>query len=195
MSLFTLQAMESRNAFELRDSDVAVVAEICRRLDGNPLAIELAADCMDALPLRTLLAQLDDVLTLRTRGRRTAAPRHRSLRALLDWSHETLSPMEQVAWRRLAVIAGSFDLESAQAVLVGEGIDAGDVLDVMTELAAKSLLTTRVSGAQALFTLPYMSRAYALEKLESSEDSSAVRLRYAQLCGQWYRTPLIVQSD
>ena len=182
VSFFALRAVESRNTFELRDGDVAVAAEICRRLDGNPLAIELAAACLDVLPLRSLLAHLDDVLTLLTRGRRTAAARHRSLRAMLDWSHETLAPMEQVAWRRLAVFAGSFDLESARAVLEGEGIDAGDVLDVMTELAAKSLLTTRVSGAQALFTLPHMSRAYALEKLDSSEESGTVRLRYAQLC-------------
>jgi len=183
VSLFVRRAMECRDTFELRDCDVSVVAEICRRMDGIPLAIELAAACMDVLTLRSLTAHMDDVLKLLTRGHRTAASRHRSLRAMLDWSYETLSPTERLAWHRLAVFAGSFDLESARDVLVGEGIEAADVLDIMTELAAKSLLTTRVCGTQVIFTLLHTSRAYALEKLRRSAEGTAVRLRYEQLCG------------
>jgi len=195
VQLFTLRAAEIQASFELRDHDALAVTEICRRLDGLPLAIELAAACMEVFAARPLARSLDHALQLLTRGHRTAAPRHRSLRAMLDWSYQTLSPIGQMALCRLAVFAGSFDLGAASVVLSDTQPQAGscEVLEVLTGLAAKSLLSTRVSGNRVLFRLLHTSRVYALEKLESSNEGAVVRSRHAQLQGRrWHADGLSV---
>ena len=170
IELFLDRALASLDSFELHDSDITLVAQICSRLEGNPLAIELAAARVDLFGVRGVAARLDDCLELLTRGRRTALPRHKSLRATLDWSYGLLSPVEQVVLRRLAVFSGCFDMESAHAIGRDEHIRIDDVADTLTNLVAKSLLTTDTTGEQLLYRLPDTIRAYALEKLQDSNE-------------------------
>jgi predicted ATPase/DNA-binding winged helix-turn-helix (wHTH) protein len=185
IQLFAERAMASLSTFELTDADAPIVADICRRLDGLPLAMELAAARVDLFGIRGLAAHLDDRLGLLTRGRRTAAPRHQTLRAMLDWSYEILSPVEQTALRRLAVFAGPFDTRWARAVIVGDVINAAEVPDLLTDLAAQSLLTVQVAGEQIFYRLLDTSRAYALEKLAESHESVEIKRRHARLCCCW----------
>ena len=183
VSLFARRALEVRDTFELGDADVEAVIAICHRLDGLPLAIELAVMRADLLGVRGLASSLDDCLSLLTRGQRTASTRHRSLRASLDWSFATLSNFEQMALRRLAVFAGSFDLHSATAMMTGEGATpVTGAVDIVGSLVDKSLLTARVTGNKTVFRLLHTPRAYALGKLEASEESAAIKRRRAQLC-------------
>jgi predicted ATPase/DNA-binding winged helix-turn-helix (wHTH) protein len=176
---------ERASTFELSNADAPIVVDICRRLDGLPLAIELAAARVDLFGIRGLAARLGDRLGLLTRGRRMAVPRHQTLRAMLDWSYEILPRAEQIALRRLAVFAGPFDTQSAGAVVVDDMINAAEVPDVLTDLAAKSLLTVHVAGEQIFYRLLDTSRAYALEKLEDSHESVEIKLRHARLCCSW----------
>jgi len=159
--------MASLDTFELTTADVPVVAEICRRLDGNPLAIELAAARVDLVGLQGLAARMNDGLDILVGGRRTAAPRQQTLRATLDWSYDLLSAPEQIMLRHLAVFTGSFDLQSARAV-ADEPRQIGAVLDLLTSLTAKSLIAADLSGEEVLYRLPQYQREYALEKLRSN---------------------------
>jgi predicted ATPase/DNA-binding winged helix-turn-helix (wHTH) protein len=185
IQLFAERTVASLSTFELSDADVPIVADICRRLDGLPLAIELAAARVDLFGIRGLAARLEDRLGLLTRGRRTAVPRHQTLRAMLDWSYEILPHVEQIALRRLAVFAGAFDTRSASAVIADDDVHPADVLDVLTNLATKSLLVTHVGSEQILYRLFDTSRLYALEKLEGSHESSEIKRRHARLCCSW----------
>lgn len=183
IQLFTERARASLHTYELSDDEASVVAEICHRLDGLPLAIELAAARADLFGVRGLARRLDDYLGLLTQGRRTAAPRHQTLRATLDWSYDLLSAAEQQTLRSLAVFAGGFQASCAAAVL--DAMSTSELMDVLTQLAAKSLLTVDASGEEVSYRLLNTSRAYALEKLESAADSALIRRRHAQLCRQW----------
>jgi predicted ATPase len=146
-----------------------------------PLAIELAAIRADVLGVRTVAANLHDCLTLLTRGTRTASERHRSLRASLDWSYATLSNAEQVALRRLAVFAGFFDLQSATAMMSDEAsIPMAGARAILDSLADKSLLTHRATGDKTVFRLLHTTRAYALEKLEDSDECGIIKRRRMQ---------------
>lgn len=180
VNLFVQRATESRETFEVPAADVPIVVDICRRLDGLPLGIELAAAHVNLLGLRALASHLSDRLLRLTRDHRTVIPRHRSLRATLDWSHETLSPIEQAALRRLAIFDGGFDIESAIAVLAGDDIEAANVLEIVISLAAKSLLGSRLIDDTAFFHLLQTSRAYALEKLTASGERTGVEERHAR---------------
>ena len=185
VELFVERAMASLDRFELNDADVPILVDICRRLDGLPLAIELAAARVDLFSIRALLTRLDDRLGLLTRGRRTAERRHQTLRATLDWSYQILSGVEKIALRRLAVFAGAFDMKSASGLLVDDEINEADVPDILMDLAAKSLLAAQLAGEQVLYRLLDTSRAYALEKLADSQESAAIKRRHAQLCYSW----------
>jgi predicted ATPase/DNA-binding winged helix-turn-helix (wHTH) protein len=180
--LFVERAAASLDSFELDESDVPIVADLCRRLDGVPLAIELAVARIDLFGARGLAARLGDSLQLLNKGRRTAVSRHQTLRATLDWSHGLLSETEQVILRRIAVFPGRFDLESAGAVATSGEIGAGELLDGITSLSAKSLITTDVTGEQVLFRLLETTRLYALEKLEACGEGRTTRQRHAELC-------------
>jgi predicted ATPase/DNA-binding winged helix-turn-helix (wHTH) protein len=149
---------------------MAIIAAICRRLDGIPLAIELAAARASALGIEALAARLDDRFGLLTGGRRTALPRHQALRATLDWSYELLSGPEGVVLRRLAVFAGPFSLDAAAAVAASPELAARDVIEGLLGLVAKSLVVARGAGAVARYRLLDTTRAYALEKLEMSGE-------------------------
>jgi predicted ATPase/DNA-binding winged helix-turn-helix (wHTH) protein len=177
VELFIERASANVDSFELHDSDIPVAVEICSRLDGNPLAIELAAARVDVFGLRGLAARLDNCLRILTIGRRTALPRHQSLRATLDWSYELLSPTEQAVLCRLAVLSSRcFDMEAATAVVEDGKIRATAVFDTVTTLVAKSLLVKEVSGDRILYRFPEATQAYALEKLQACEELARTNL-------------------
>ncbi|MFL6606015.1 MAG: ATP-binding protein [Steroidobacteraceae bacterium] len=187
MKLFARRAEESRPGFYLQDADMRAVAHMCRKLGGIPLAIELAAAHVGSFGAQHLAGHLDDCLQVATRGRSAATARHQTVQATLDWSYRTLSHVEQLALSRLAVFAGEFNLESAAAVLCGDEIAAHDVLDILTNLEAKSLITATAGGPDGLLHLLQIPRSYTREKLESTVAGAAVKRRHAQLCCDWGR--------
>lgn len=158
------------------------VREVCRRLDGIPLAIELAAGRLRALSPAQLLQRLDDRFRLLTGGGRGALPRHRTLRLAIGWSHELCAPRERLLWSRLSVFAGQFDLEAAEYVCGGHGLKADDVLDVLTELLAQSVLAREETPAGVRYRMLDTVRAYGAEWLEATGDAARLRRRHRD----WY---------
>ena len=172
--LFADQARKYSDT-ELEDDELPLAADICRRLEGNPLAIEIAASQLSLLGMRALSASLEQDLCLSINGRRTAVPRHQSLRASLDWSYDLLSPAEQTLFRRLSVFTSSFDLDSAAAVMASENQNATMVFVNLIELTRKSLIVTEPAAERLLYRLPDLQRAYAREKLYRSDEVTLVR--------------------
>ena len=171
--LFVERAASALGRFSLTDETAPIVAEICRRLDGIPLAIELAAPRLKVLKPEALLARLDDQLHLLTAGSRTAVPRQQTLRAAIEWSYALLSEAEQAMLRRLGVFAGSFTLEAVAAVATGAPVEESDVFDVLAGLVDKSLVVSLAGAGENRYRLLESTRAFALEKLAAS--------RYAEL--------------
>jgi len=155
------------------------IAGICRRLDGIPLAIELAAARVDAFGIEGLAARLDDRFSLLTGGRRTALPRHQTLRATLDWSYELLTEPERAVLRRLAIFAGEFSLEAACVVTIGAQDVTADFGALFADLVTKSLVTGETGGARVRYRLLETTRAYALEKLAESGEAEPAARRHA----------------
>src|SRR5215203_2646762 len=179
--LFVDRARQRDPSFELISSNGQAVAQVCRRLEGIPLAIELAAGRIELLSAEQLATRLEDFLKLLTGGR-TADPRHRTLRATLEWSHELLSEAERTLFRELSVFAGGWTLEAAEEVCSGEGIERGDVLEVLSELVDKSLVVVEASpGEQGVprFRMLEPVRQYGRERLEESGAAEWVRERHA----------------
>jgi predicted ATPase len=166
----------------LSDADAPIVAELCRGLDGIALALELAASRVAALGVRGTAALLDSQFRLLCQGRRTAPPRHQTLGATLDWSHDLLSDFERVVLRRLAVFVGTFSLGAAQMVAAGNLVDGGQVVEALAGLVAKSLVATESGATSARYRLLHTTRTYALGKLIRSGEAAAVGLRYATYC-------------
>jgi predicted ATPase/DNA-binding winged helix-turn-helix (wHTH) protein len=177
--LFVERVIASGVPFVLSDADAPIVAELCRRLDGIALALELAASRVAALGVRGTAALLDSQFGLLWHGRRTALPRHQTLGATLDWSHNLLSDFERVVLRRLAVFVGTFSLRAAQMVAVGNLVDCGQVVEALASLVAKSLAATEIGATSARYRLLNTARTYALGKLIRSGEAAAVGLRYA----------------
>jgi predicted ATPase/DNA-binding winged helix-turn-helix (wHTH) protein/Tfp pilus assembly protein PilF len=165
VELFVARTKALNAGFSPTAEDLASIATICRHLDGIPLAIEFAAARAAVLSVQGVAAGLHDRFALLTAGRRTALPRHRTLRATLDWSHELLPDAERWLLRRLAVFPAGFTIEAAAAVMADTGFDASAVLDGIANLVAKSWVALDKSGAAARWTLLETIRAYALEKL------------------------------
>jgi predicted ATPase/DNA-binding winged helix-turn-helix (wHTH) protein len=180
VQLFVERAAATSSAFTFGDENAPLVADICRRLDGIPLAIELAAARVDAFGVHGLAVHLRDPLQLLTGGHRPALPRHQTLRAMLDWGHELLSEPERMVLRRLAIFAGGFTLEAASAVAAGVEIARGDVIDHVANLVGKSLIAADVSGSSPCYRLLGTTRAYALEKLLESGELEQVKRRHAE---------------
>src|SRR5712671_5109789 len=178
--LFDDRAQATVDGFVCDDQDVNALLEICRRLDGVPLALELAAARVDAFGVKGLAARLDDRFAVLTKGRRTALPRHQTLRAAIDWSYDLLPEIEQVVFRRLAVFRGSFTMEAAAAVAVDERIKAADVIERVANLAEKSLVTTDIGGDITYHRLLDTTRSYALDKLAESGEAEEVARRHAE---------------
>jgi predicted ATPase/class 3 adenylate cyclase len=179
VQLFVDRAREVRDGFVLDASVATPVAQICDRLDGIPLAIELAAARVASLQPADIAARLDERFRLLTGGRRTAVERHHTLRATVDWSYELLSEAEQAAFARLGVFAGGFTLEAAEQVIVGDGREAGEVLDLLEGLVARSMVALDESTPTTRYELLETMRQYARERLEVG-DADGWRRRHAQ---------------
>ena len=182
LQLFVERAMASHDSFELTDDDLPLAIEICQRLDGIPLAIELAAAQVVSLGLSGLLRQLQGSFRLLTQGCPSTLGRHQTLRATLDWSYELLSACERTCLRRLGMFRGSFTLESAAAVIGGEHIDSREVFGSITQLVAKSLLNVEVGDEEVFYRLLDTTRSYALDKLGLASDLPGTRERHAERC-------------
>lgn len=182
LQLFVERAMASHDSFELTDDELPLAIEICQRLDGIPLAIELAAAQVGSLGLNGLLKQLQGSFRLLTPGCPATLGRHQTLRATLDWSYELLSDCERTCLRRLGMFRGSFTLESAAAVIGGEHIDSRAVFGSITQLVAKSLLNVEVGDEEVFYRLLDTTRSYALEKLGLASDLPGTRERHAERC-------------
>jgi predicted ATPase/class 3 adenylate cyclase/DNA-binding CsgD family transcriptional regulator len=179
IELFSDRARRARPDFSATDeADAAAVTEICARLDGMPLAIELAAARVRALSLAEILDSLHDRFRLLTGGARTAVCRQQTLRASVDWSHALLTEPERVLLRRLAVFSGGFDLDAAQAVAAGGDMARYQVLDQLTLLVDKSLVVAEDSAGRTRYRLLETVRQYAAEKLGESGEADAVRTRH-----------------
>ncbi len=178
LELFADRARHVRPDFAPSDDDAAAMLEICRRLDGLPLAIELAAARVRALSLVEILDSLHDRFRLLTGGARTAVRRQQTLRASVDWSHALLTEPERVLFRRLAVFLGGFDLDAAQAVTGGGDVQRYQVLDQLSLLVDKSLVVADDRGTRTRYRLLETVRQYALEKLGESGEADAVRSRH-----------------
>jgi predicted ATPase/DNA-binding winged helix-turn-helix (wHTH) protein len=180
VELFNERAVATMDGFVLEDADVPAALEICRRLDGVPLALELAAARVDAFGVKGLAARLDDRFAVLTKGRRTALPRHQTLRAAMDWSYELLPEIEQAIFRRLAVFRGDFTMEAAAIVAADERVKPAEVIERVANLAAKSLVTTDISGDITYHRLLDTTRSYALEKLTDSGEAERAARGHAE---------------
>jgi predicted ATPase len=178
--LFLDRAAATAPRFVLTPANAAAIVQICQRLDGIPLALELAAARLRMLPLEQLAARLDDVFRLLTGGSRTALPRHQTLTALIDWSYDLLPPPEKALLRRLAVFAGGWTLEAAEAVCAGAGLESGAVADLLSHLIDKSLVLVEERAGVARYRLMETVRQYAQSKLAASGEADDVRQRHAR---------------
>ncbi|MEV6316849.1 AAA family ATPase [Streptomyces sp. NPDC051776] len=181
-TLFAERAAAVLPGFGIADDNRWAVAELCHRLDGIPLALELAAGRLCALSLEQMLQRLDDRFRLLTGGGCAALPRHRTLRTAIGWSHELCSPEERLLWARLSVFVGHFDLEAAEYVCSGTGLAADDLLDVIAELVAQSVLIREDTAAGVRYRMLETVRAYGACWLEAMGDATRLRRRHRD----WY---------
>jgi predicted ATPase/DNA-binding winged helix-turn-helix (wHTH) protein len=182
VQLFVARVRATETHFAPDQRLVPAMAAICRRLDGVALAIELAAARADALGVEGVAAHLDDRFHLLVGGRRTALPRHQTLRATLDWSYELLSEAERVVLRRLSIFAGSFTLEAADAIAASTELASLDIINAVANLVAKSLVAVNAGGTIARYRLLETTRAYALEKLTEGSELEHIARRHAEYC-------------
>jgi predicted ATPase/DNA-binding winged helix-turn-helix (wHTH) protein len=178
--LFVERATARGGDFVLSDREAPFVADLCRRLDGLPLAIELAAGPVVALGVKSTVARLVSRLELLKLGHRTAVPRHQTLRATLDWSYDLLSDVERIAFRRIAGFVEHFSLDGASYVAAEQGCSDGEIFDAIAGLVEKSLIATRVDQGEPQYRFLDTTRAYALEKLEEHAESDVIALRHAE---------------
>ena len=178
--LFIERAGAVKPGFTVTDDNAPTVAEICLRLDGIPLAIELAAARINVLSPEQIEERLDDRFRLLTGGRRTALPRHQTLRAAVEWGYELLSDQERQLFDRLSVFTGGFTLEAAEAVCVGDSVAEADVLDLVDGLMSKSLVAPQEAGHGTRYRMLASLRVYGQERLAGAGETDAVRRRYAE---------------
>src|SRR6202034_2133383 len=178
VELFNDRARRVRPDFRGTSENAVAVIEVCQRLDGLPLAIELAAARVRALSPAEILDVLHDRFRLLTGGARTAVRRQQTLLASVDWSHALLTQPERVLFRRLAVFMGGFDLDGAQSVCGGGDVERYQVLDQLALLVDKSLGVADDRGGRTRYRLLETMRQYALEKLGESGEADVVRTRH-----------------
>jgi predicted ATPase/class 3 adenylate cyclase/DNA-binding CsgD family transcriptional regulator len=183
VALFVDRARRARSDLQITDDDIEMVKEICRRLDGMPLAIELAAARVRALSLDEIVGSLHDRFRLLTGGGRIAVRRQQTLRASVDWSHALLTDSERMSFRRLAAFVGGFDLAAARVVAGGTEVERFQVLDQLTLLVDKSLVVADNTGGRMRYRLLETVRQYALEKLGESGEADTVRARHRNYYG------------
>lgn len=180
VDLFLQRARAAGSSFECNPATLGVVVEICRRLDGIPLAIELAAARMDAMDPEMILFGLDDRFALLSRGRRTAMPRHRTLRAALDWSYALLDDQARRILDRLAPYRAGFDIETVLAVAENLDLRAAEARDVLADLVAKSLVVSLPMGSTTRYRLLDTTRDYGLMQLREQGLETAARREHAR---------------
>jgi predicted ATPase/class 3 adenylate cyclase len=180
VTLFTERAKAADAGFAIKDRDGEAVTAICQRLDGIPLAIEMAAARAPTLGCEALLQHLDDRFRILTGGRRTALPRQRTLAAALDWSHGLLSAEDAAVFRRLGVFTGGFTLEAASSVAAHETTDAVDVIGALSSLVAKSLVVADTLDNRTRYRLLETTRMYALERMAEAGETCVVQRRHAE---------------
>ncbi|MGD1171955.1 LuxR C-terminal-related transcriptional regulator [Mycobacterium seoulense] len=178
LELFVDRARRTRPDFQLTERNSPAIAEICRRLDGMPLAIELAAARIRTLSLTQIVDGLHHNFRLLAGGARTAVRRQQTLRASIDWSHAMLTEPERILFRRLAVFMGGFDLDAAQAVGAGTEVEHFQLIDLLGLLVDKSLIVTEEIDGMMRYRLLETVRQYGLEKLAESGEAEAVRIRH-----------------
>jgi predicted ATPase/DNA-binding XRE family transcriptional regulator len=179
IALFVDRARSVNHRFSLTGGDRSTLEHLCRRLDGIPLAIELAAARMNALSLKTLTSRLDDSFRLLTGGARTALPRHQTMRAMVDWSYNLLSEREQRVFERLSVFSGGCTLDAAALVCADGGAESNDTFDILSSLVDKSLVTPDCEGRETRYRLLETFRQYARERLEERGDAHGAAHRHA----------------
>jgi predicted ATPase/DNA-binding CsgD family transcriptional regulator len=189
--LFIERAMAASGTFELTDSNQSAVVQLCRRLDGLPLAIELAAVRTRVLTADQILERLTDRFALLTRGGRAALPRHQTLQTTIDWSYDLLSGGEQTLLRRLCVFAGRFTLDDVESVCTFDDLSAPEVLDMLTSLVDKSLVTKEDVKSIACYRLHETMREYATLKLRDGHEQETLSER----CLEYYRTTCLRFAD
>lgn len=175
--LFVERAAAIASGFHLTEENASAIAQLCILLDGIPLAIELAAVCVNVLSVEQIMVRLDDRFRLLTGGSHTALPRHQTLQATMDWSYALLSKEEQIIFRRLSVFAGTCSLEAVESICSGDGIEKNRVLDLLASLIDKSLVALESLGGPARYRLPNTIREYGQVKLQQSAESHWVQRR------------------
>jgi predicted ATPase/DNA-binding CsgD family transcriptional regulator len=182
--LFVERAAAVEPAFQVTEQNAMAIAQVCYRLDGMPLAIELAAARVRVLSVEQISSRLDNRFGLLTGGGRTALPRQRTLRAAMDWGHELLEEGERILFRRLSVFAGGFTLEAAEAVCagedLGEDLERSEVLDLLASLVDKSLVMVAEHSGEARYSLLETLRQYGQQKLDESGEEPAMRRHHAE---------------
>ena len=176
--MFAERAAQVVPGFAVTEANVAAVAGICRRLEGLPLAIELAAARLPVLSPEQIDARLGDRLGLLTRGGRTRPARQQTLRASIEWSYELCSPAERLLWARLSVFAGGFELDAAEGICADHRLAADEVLELLAALAGKSVLIAAHREGVARYRLPEPLREYGQERLQESGEYTALRRRH-----------------
>jgi predicted ATPase/class 3 adenylate cyclase len=179
VALFVERASAAVESFRLTDENAPTIAQICRRLDGIALAVELAASRIKVLTPTQLLAMLSERFRVLTGGKRTALPRQQTMRAAIDWSYDLLDENEQLMFRRLAIFSGGSTLEAAREVCGDETIGQWEVFELLSSLIDKSLVSSEASGAEQRYRLLESTRQYALEKLEESGELDGMQRRHA----------------
>ena len=188
VNLFIDRAVAAVSTFRVTDQSAPAVAQICHRLDGIPLAIELAAARVRVLEVEEITTRLDEDFRLLTGGSRTALPRQQTLRAMIDWSYNLLSEKERILFNRLSVFMGGWTLEAAEAICSGEDIDSYEVLDLLTSLVDKSLVITEGvysgdgGGGKKRYHLLETVRQYARDRILDSGESPSLRDRHLEWC-------------
>ncbi len=180
IELFVDRATATQDSFEFEDADAQSVAHICRRLDGIPLAIELAAASVSTLGLQGIEAALVGQFCRFNTGPRTAVPRHRTLHAVLAWSYELLSARERAVLGRISVFPGSFTLESASAIASSDSLTTEEVSDTVRDLAAKSLVSVDTSSGRAYYRLLVTTQRHASNRLSDAGEVPAIQRRHAE---------------
>ena len=178
VQLFVDRAQHQQQDFALTIDRAISVANLCRRLDGIPLALELAAAGLHSLSIEEIYSRLDDRFGLLTAGSRTALPRHQTLHATLDWSHDLLREAERKVLRRLAVFSGGFTLDAALAVATDSDVESAAVAAIVSHLVAHSLIVADTNATPTRFSFLETTRAYALQKLEDANETLATRHRH-----------------
>ena len=178
VKLFVVRARAIQDNFVLDDRTALLVARVCARLDGIPLAIELAAARVRTMSLEQILANLDDAFRLLTGGSRAVLPRQQTLRAMIDWSYDLLSEQEKILFRRLAVFTGGWSLEAAEAICSGDGLETEQVYDSLSQLAHKSMLVTEHNHGGVRFYMLETIRQYAQQKLSEFLEMENINKRH-----------------